>query len=412
MFRGKQKGLVNFIPLGHGIGGMELFAPKEADPEKRAVLAPEETEKLRRQGLTVRIETGLGRQSGFTDKAYTEAGAAVTPDRQNALGAADIVLRLSKPRISEIMLLKRGSLHISFLDPASDPQLLKTFASAGVSAVSLEMIPPAAAARPMDAVASQASLAGYCAVIKAAERLNKVIPMMMTPAGIIRAARFFIIGTGAAGMQAIATAKRLGAQVEACGARPGAEALVQSLGAKFVHAGLDEIKPPDSPGAARTAPPEPAGRRHAVLMEACSRSDAVITSAEEPASRPPLTVIREMTAAMRRGSVIVDLTAGEGEGVEGIQPDEEIVTPNGVRLIGLSRMAGLAARDATRLLSANLHSLLARFWNSEEKTLEYNLEDEILQNCLLTHEGKIIHESFQLEQPEHRSEPRPASGGN
>ncbi len=373
---------------------MIVFSPHEHDArETRAALTPDSAKKLVDLGFEVRIETGLGLRSDHPDNQYVEAGATLSTDRSEALGAADFVLRVNKPPLAEVSQLKKGAMHVSFLDPFNDSELIKALAAAEVTAVSLEMIPRTTLAQKMDALSSQANLAGYEAVILAASRMNRILPMMMTPAGTLSPARFFIIGVGVAGLQAIATAKRLGARVEAFDTRPVVEEQVRSLGAKFVKIDLGETGQTDQ-GYAKELTPEQLELQRKGMAKVCAQSDVVITTAKLFGRKAPVIVTREMVAGMRYGSVIVDLAAESGGNVDGTVAGEEAVTENGVRILGLTNLEGRVPTHASQMLGANMSNFLEHFWNAKEKTFDFSLDDEILKGCVITHGGKIVHERF------------------
>ncbi len=373
---------------------MELFVPKETFPgENRAALIPASAKKLVEAGLAVKIEAGLGLASDYEDKDYEAAGASVVEDRAQALGSADIVMRVRKPSEEEIGLLKTGAVHISFLDPFQESELLAVFAKAGVSAISMEMMPRSTLAQKMDVLSSQANLAGYYAVIKAAERMNKILPMMMTPAGTISPARVFVIGVGVAGLQAIATAKRLGARVDAFDTRPVVEEQVKSLGAKFVKIDLGEMGQ-TAQGYAKELTPEQIELQRKGMADACTRSDIVITTAKLFGRKAPVILTADMISKMKRGSIVVDLAVESGGNVEGSRLNEEVVTEKGVIIIGEGNLEGQVGHHASQVYSYNLTSLVEHFWDNENKKLSLDLEDEIIQGCLLTHGGQIIHPKF------------------
>ncbi|MEA3470804.1 MAG: NAD(P) transhydrogenase subunit alpha, partial [Thermodesulfobacteriota bacterium] len=332
---------------------MKIVIPKEHSPgERRVPMIPSDVKQLVKWGADVEIETNMGEPSDYSDGEYISAGATVSRDRKALLSSADVVLRLHKPPIEEIDLLKKGSAHISYLDPFNEKEILDKFVSQGISAISMEMIPRVTRAQKMDALSSQASLAGYVAVIIAAERLNKVFPMMMTPAGTIAPSRAFVIGVGVAGLQAIATAKRLGARVEAFDTRPVVEEQVQSLGAKFVKIDLGETEQTKD-GYAKALTKEQIEKQQQEMAKHCALADVVITTAQVFGRKAPLIVTKEMVAAMKRGSVIVDLSADSGGNVEGTMPGEEVVV-NGVKIIGLNNSASYVANHASQMYSSNL----------------------------------------------------------
>lgn len=372
---------------------MLLFTPLESPPETRAALTPEFVQKLIALGATVQIEAGLGLSADHADDAYRSAGAEVVSDRPAALAAADMVLRVRKPALDEISLLKPGALHVSFLDPFNEPAVLQAMARQRVNAVSMEMMPRTTLAQKMDALSSQANLAGYFAVVHAAQRLSRILPMMMTPAGTISPARVFVIGVGVAGLQAIATAKRLGARVEAFDTRPVVEEQVKSLGAKFVKIDLGDTGQTDQ-GYAKELTPEQVRRQQEGMAKLCAQSDIVITTAKLFGRPAPRIVTGEMVAGMKRGSIIVDLAAESGGNVEGTQLNEEVVTANGVRIIGHGALEAMVPAHASQVYASNLVSFIEHFRNPETQAFEYRLDDEILKGCLLTHDGQIVHERF------------------
>jgi NAD(P) transhydrogenase subunit alpha len=372
---------------------MKLFCPKEQAPETRASVDPDSVKKLSGLGIEVIVETGIGLTSDHDDAAYEKAGATVAADAEAALKEADIVFRVNSPEVEEIAKQKTGSMHVSFLNPFARKDLLKAFAEAGVNAVSMEMMPRTTLAQKMDAISSQANLAGYYAVIRAAERQNRIYPMMMTPAGTISPARVFIIGVGVAGLQAIATAKRLGARVEAFDTRPVVEEQVKSLGAKFIKIDLGETGQTDQ-GYAKALTPEQLELQRQGMAKVCAQSDVVITTAKLFGRPAPTLLTRDMVAGMKRGSVIVDIAAETGGNVEGTVVDEEVETENGVRIIGTAKLEACLPCHATQMYAANLANFVEHFWDKEANTFEYKVEDEILTGCLMTYEGEIRDERF------------------
>lgn len=373
---------------------MKIFAPKEIDPvETRAALDPAAAKKLVDLGAEVAVESGIGARCDHPDADYAAAGASVVTDRAAALAAADLVLRVRKPSAEEVAGLKEGAVHISFLDPFNEPELIAAFAGRGVSAISLEMVPRTTLAQKMDAISSQANLAGYVAVILAANRMNTIFPMMMTPAGTISPAKVFVLGIGVAGLQAIATAKRLGARVTAFDVRPEALEQAESLGAKALRIDLGETGGTDQ-GYARELTPEQLEKQRAAQAKVCADSDVVITTAKVFGRKPPVLVKADVVAGMKPGSVVVDLAAEGGGNVEGVVPGEETVTENGVKLIGLANFEGRVATHATQVLAANFANMVEHFWDQEAKALRIDPADEIQKGCLITHGGEIVHERF------------------
>ncbi len=367
---------------------MLIFVPKETDPgETRVPLVPDTVKKLATKGVAFTVESGLGGTCGFTDQAYEDVGATVTSDREGTLAQADMVLRLGKPPKEELGKLKKGCIHISYLDPFNENDLVDELVKCGVSAIAMEMIPRTTLAQKMDALSSQANLAGYYAVVLGAERLNQVLPMMMTPSGTLKPAHVFIIGVGVAGLQAIATAKRLGARVSAFDTRPVVEEQVQSLGAKFVKVDLGETGQTKD-GYAVELTDEQKGLQKEAMAKVVAQADIVITTAQLFGRKAPLIVTEEMVKSMRPGSVLVDLAAESGGNIAGSKPGEE-VNVDGARIIGAKNFAGAMATHASQMYSSNLSNLIEHFWDEEAKELKLNIEDEIMDGCLIIHDGAI-----------------------
>ncbi|MBK8991911.1 MAG: Re/Si-specific NAD(P)(+) transhydrogenase subunit alpha [Gammaproteobacteria bacterium] len=372
---------------------MVIGIPRELQPgEQRAAMIPASIQKLVRAGAQVVIESGLGLGAGHSDEDYATAGAHVTHDRAALLAQSELVLRLHKPPVAEIAQLKRGAIHISYLDPFNEPGLIDAFVSAGVTAISMEMIPRTTRSQKMDALSSQANLAGYVMVLLAAARLPRILPMMMTPAGTLKPANVFVIGAGVAGLQAIATAKRLGAKVVAFDTRSVVAEQVQSVGAKFLEIDLGETGQTKD-GYAVQLTPEQLEKQKQGQARQISESDLVITTAQVFGRKPPVLVTRDMLAGMRAGSVIVDMAAETGGNVEGSVAGETVVV-NGVTIIGNGNWANCVPRDASQMYSSNLLNLIEEFWHKEEKRLALNFEDDILQGCVITHEGMIVNQTI------------------
>lgn len=373
---------------------MRVFIPSEKlGTESRVAIVAEHVKKLVALGADVMIESGAGIQSHCTDSDYQSSGAQVVADRNKALGEADLVLRVRKPSLDEVGRLKAGGWHISFLDPFNEKELLEAFAKAKVTAVSMEMIPRTTLAQKMDALSSQANLAGYFAVIEAASRLNQIVPMMMTPSGTISPARVFVVGVGVAGLQAIATAKRLGARVDAFDTRPVVEEQVKSLGAKFVKIDLGEMSQTDQ-GYAKELTPEQLEKQRQGMAKICAQSDIVITTAKLFGRPAPKIVTQEMLDGMRPGSIVVDLAAESGGNVVGTKLDEEVGLENGPTIIGIGILEGRVAVHASQMYSSNLFNLIQHFWDAEAKCIASDFDDEILKGCVITHGGSVVHERF------------------
>ena len=372
---------------------MRIAIPKETHPgENRIPITPAHAKKLCAMGADLVVEAGMGEGSGFTDAEYTEAGATISQDRAELFGSADLLLRVRKPQLEEIGQMKRGAIHISYLDPFNEHGLVNAFKDAGITAISMEMIPRTTRSQKMDALSSQANLAGYVMVIQAATYLPRIFPMMMTPAGTLKPANVFVIGAGVAGLQAIATAKRLGAKVTAFDTRPVVAEQVRSVGAKFLEIDLGETGE-TAGGYAKELTPEQVEKQRQAQKEVIAKSDVVITTAQVFGRKPPVLVTRDMIEGMATGSVIVDMAAETGGNVEGSVPNE-IVKVGGVTIIGLGNLAGEVARDASQMYSSNLFNLVEDNWNEEQKQFVVDFEDDILPGCIITHGGEVVNETI------------------
>jgi NAD(P) transhydrogenase subunit alpha len=372
---------------------MRIAIPRETHPgENRVPIIPDVAKKLCRLGAEVVIESGMGTGSGYTDSEYTEAGAQVSTDRTGMLGGADVVLRLRKPELAEISALKRGCIHISYLDPFNEHELVRAFQAQGVTSISMEMIPRTTRSQKMDALSSQASLAGYVMVLLAAVKLPSIFPMMMTPAGTLKPAKVFIIGAGVAGLQAIATAKRLGAKVTAFDTRPVVQEQVESLGAKFLEIDLGETGQTEG-GYAVELTPEQIDLQRQAQKDIIADSDVVITTAQVFGRKPPVIVTRDMVEGMRPGSVVVDMAAETGGNVEGSVPDQTVEI-NGVSVIGQANLPNDVCRDASQMYAANLFNLVEDNWDTEANIFKLDFEDDILPGCIITHGGEITNETI------------------
>lgn len=372
---------------------MKISVPKETHPgETRAALTPDGAAKLVKLGAQVEVESGLGLGSGHADAAYTAAGATLAPDRQALLSSADMVLRVRKPPVGEIALLKAGCVHMSLLDPFNEKELIQKLAERNVSAISMELVPRTTRAQKMDVLSSQANLGGYVAVILAASHANKIFPMMTTAAGTILPVKVFIIGAGVAGLQAIATAKRLGAKVTAYDTRPVVEEQVKSLGAQFLKIDLGETGQTKD-GYARALTEEQVQKQRDAMKKTCGDSDVVITAAQVFGRRAPILVTAEMLNAMKPGSVVVDLAVETGGNVEGVVYDQ-VTDRNGVKIVGIANLPARVPLHASQVYSANLTSLIEEFWDKQNKNFVLKPDDEIIKGCLVTHGGKIVNEKL------------------
>jgi H+-translocating NAD(P) transhydrogenase subunit alpha len=370
---------------------MRIFVPKELHPtDKRVPLLPSGAAKLTGLGAEVEVERGLGAVLNWPDSEYETAGARLSSHRDRSLAEADIVLRLRKPPSEEVTLMKKGCIHASFLDPFNERELILRLAAADVTAVSMEMIPRVAVAQKMDALSSQANLAGYVAVILAATRASRIFPMLITPAGTIKPLRVFVIGVGVAGLQAIATARRLGAAVEAFDTRPVVEEQVKSLGAKFVKADLGETGETAS-GYAKPLTLDQLEKQRQVMAQHIAQADVVITAAQVFGKKAPLIVTAKMVELMKPGSMIVDMAIESGGNVECSRYDAEVEV-NSVQVIGLANLPGRVASNASEMYSNNLSAFVEHFWNKDAKAFGLDLTNEILKGCVITHAGKICSE--------------------
>lgn len=372
---------------------MHVVVPKEDRPyETRIALICDHVARLTDMGIKVSIEKGLGEALHMRDECYANVGAKIVSNRQSLLQSADMVLHLHKPKLEEISLLKPGCIYLSHLDPFHEKNLVEKFRRKNITSVSLEMVPRTTRAQKMDVLSSQANLAGYVAVVMAAERLNQILPMMMTPAGTIKPAHVFIIGAGVAGLQAIAQAKRMGAQVQAFDTRPVVEEEVKSLGAKFVKVDLGETGQTKD-GYAKKLTQAQLHKQRQKMAQVCAASDIIITTAKLFGRKAPLIITKEMIKGMKPGSVIVDLAVETGGNVEGSVLNKE-VDVNGVHIIGIANLPGRVAVDASQMYSSNLVYFIQEYWDTENRTFRLDLEDEILKACVITHNGEIVNETI------------------
>lgn len=368
---------------------MIIGIPRETHSgEKRVAFIPSSVDRLIKRGAHIVVESGLGSTINISDEDYKKTGAIIESNRQNLLSSADLILRLRKPPFEEVKSFKRNSIHLSFLDPFNEKALVDEFAKCQISAISMEMIPRTTRAQKMDALSSQANLAGYVAIILAAERSHKIFPMLMTPAGTINPTRVFIIGAGVAGLQAIATAKRLGARVEAFDTRPVVKEQVQSLGAKFIEIDLGETGQTKD-GYAKALTPEQLEKQRQGMAKVCSQCDIVVTTAQLFGRKAPIVITKDMVSQMKPGSIIVDMAVESGGNVEGSKPNEEVLI-NGVLMIGLGNLPGRVCVNASQMYSANLHNFIEEYWDNDAKIFRLNLEDDIIKGCLVTHQGQIV----------------------
>jgi len=362
--------------------------------ETRVAATPDSVKKLIAAGARVVVETGAGAAASFPDKDYEAAGAAIAPTAQAALAEADVLFKVRSPAEPEIAALRPGVLVAGLLNPHQERAALDAVAAKGAVALAMEFVPRISRAQAMDALSSQANLAGYRAVIEAAEAYGRALPMMMTAAGTVAAAKVFVMGAGVAGLQAIATARRLGAVVTATDVRPAAKEQVESLGAKFVAVEDDEFKAAETAGGyAKEMSAEYRAKQAALVAEHIRKQDIVVTTALIPGRPAPRLVSAEHVAAMRPGSVLLDLAVEQGGNVEGAKPDEVVAAANGVKIVGISNLPGRIAADASSLYARNLVALSGLFLD-KDGALAPDWDDEILKAAVVARDGAVSHPSL------------------
>ncbi|MFS2010041.1 Re/Si-specific NAD(P)(+) transhydrogenase subunit alpha [Azospirillum sp. CT11-132] len=380
---------------------MKVAIPKERRAgELRVAASPETVKKLKGLGLDVVVESGAGLGSSITDAAYEAAGAAIAADEASALADADIVLKVQRPLIAgegdvdELALIRKGALLFAILNPHNSRDHVKAYADAGVNAFAMEFMPRITRAQVMDVLSSQANLAGYKAVVDAASEYGRAFPMMMTAAGTVPPARAFIMGVGVAGLQAIATAKRLGAIVSATDVRPAVKEQVQSLGGSFVAVENDEFRQAETAGGYAKEMSDDYKRQQAALVaEHIKKQDIVITTALIPGRKAPILVTAEHVASMKPGSVIIDLAVEQGGNVEGAKLGEVVTTANGVKIVGHANYASRIAESASLLYAKNLLALLTSL-HGKDTGVAVNWDDEIVKAIALTRDGAVVHPAF------------------
>ncbi|MGC2777108.1 MAG: Re/Si-specific NAD(P)(+) transhydrogenase subunit alpha [Bradyrhizobium sp.] len=372
---------------------MKIAVAKEIDPlEPRVAASPDTVKKFKALGAEMVVEPGAGIKAGVPDAEFAAAGATVSAD---ALKDADIVIKVKRPEASELANYRRGTLVFAIMDPYGNDAALKAMADAGVAAFAMELMPRITRAQVMDVLSSQANLAGYRAVIEAAEAFGRAFPMMMTAAGTVPATKVFVMGVGVAGLQAIATARRLGAMVSATDVRPATKEQVESLGAKFLAVEDEEFKNAQTAGGyAKEMSKEYQAKQAALTAEHIKKQDVIITTALIPGRPAPRLVTLEMVKSMRPGSVLVDLAVERGGNVEGVKLGE-VVEIDGVKIIGFPNLAGRVASSASSLYARNLLSFIETMIDKKEKTLAVNWDDDLVKATALTKDGAIIHPNFQ-----------------
>jgi len=380
---------------------MKIAIPRERRAgENRVAASPETVKKLKALSLEVVVETGAGLGSNLPDRVYQDAGAEIAPDAASALADADIVLKVQRPLLAgegdldELALIKRGALLFAILNPYNSRDHVAAYAAAGVNAFAMEFMPRITRAQVMDVLSSQANLAGYKAVVDAASEYGRAYPMMMTAAGTVPPARAFIMGVGVAGLQAIATAKRLGAIVSATDVRPAVKEQVQSLGGSFVAVENEEFRQAETAGGYAKEMSDDYKRQQAALVaEHIKKQDIVITTALIPGRKAPILVTREHVASMKPGSVLIDLAVEQGGNVEGSELGKVVVTDNGVKIVGHANYPSRIAESASLLYAKNLLALLQSL-HDKEKGVTLNWDDEIVKAIALTRDGQVVHPAF------------------
>ena len=373
---------------------MKIAVPAEAD-DTRVAATPETVKKFVALGGEVSVQAGAGAGSRITDAEYAAAGATIAPDAAATLRDADIVLKVRRPREADLAPYKSGALVVATMDPYGNEAALAAMASAGVCSFAMELLPRITRAQVMDVLSSQANLAGYQAVIDAAAEYGRAMPMMMTAAGTIPAARVFVMGAGVAGLQAIATARRMGAVVTATDVRPAAKEQVESLGAKFVAVEDDEFRQAETAaGYAKPMSAEYQAKQAALVAEHIKKQDIVITTALIPGRKAPVLVTEEMVRTMKPGSVIVDLAAEQGGNCP-LTKANEVITVHGVTIMGHTNLPGELAVDASNLYARNLFNFVSLFVDKKTGEAKLNWDDEIIKGSGVTRDGKIVHPALQ-----------------
>jgi NAD(P) transhydrogenase subunit alpha len=370
-----------------------VFVAKETDSQETRVAASVETvKKMVKLGLSVIVQKGAGITSRISDVDYKTAGAKIGAAID--MKKADVVLSVRRPASTEIKSLKKGAVVLSIMDPYDNDAALKALAKADVTAIAMELMPRITRAQSMDVLSSQANLAGYQAVIDASYEFDRAFPMMMTAAGTVPAAKVFVMGAGVAGLQAIATAKRLGAVVTATDVRPASKEQVASLGAKFVAVEDEEFKAAETAGGyAKEMSKEYQAKQAEFVAEHIAKQDIVITTALIPGRPAPRLVSKVMLKTMRRGSVVIDLAVERGGNVEGAKANE-VADVGGVKVVGYTNMPGRLAASASLLYAKNLYTFLETMMNSDSQEVVVDFEDELIKATALTHGGKVVHPRF------------------
>jgi NAD(P) transhydrogenase subunit alpha len=368
-----------------------IAVTSETADEPRVAVSPDTVKKLAGLGAKVRIESGAGLRSRFSDDAYRAAGAEIV-SRTEALNGADILLGVRRPVLDDVKALNKGAIVAAMIEPYGERSALDALAGSGANLFSMELMPRTTRAQSMDVLSSQANLAGYKAVVDGAAMFGQALPMMMTPAGTVPAAKAFIMGVGVAGLQAIATARRMGAQVTATDVRPATKEQVQSLGAKFVAVEDEEFKQAQTAaGYAKPMSAEYQAKQAELVAQHIKAQDLVITTALIPGRPAPKLISKAMVESMKAGSVIVDLAAERGGNCELTEPGKTVETANGVKIYGPLNLAGTIAVNASSLYAKNLLAFLEIMFDKKEKKLAMNWDDELIKGTLVAKDGQIVH---------------------
>jgi NAD(P) transhydrogenase subunit alpha len=369
----------------------------EADPaEPRVAAVPETVKKFKALGADVVVQAGAGLKAGVPDAEYEAAGASIAPSAEAAAGDADLVLKVRRPGAEELGNFKKGAAVVAIMDPYGREAELKAMAEAGINTFAMELMPRITRAQVMDVLSSQANLAGYRAVVDGAAEYGRAMPMMMTAAGTVPAARVFVMGVGVAGLQAIATARRMGAVVTATDVRPATKEQVESLGAKFVAVEDDEFKQAETAGGyAKEMSAEYQKKQAELVATHIAKQDIVITTALIPGRPAPKLVSEDMVSTMKPGSVLIDLAVERGGNVAGAKPGEIVITDKGVKIVGHLNVPGRLAATASSLYARNLFAFVETLIDKETKALAIKWDDELVKATNLTRDGDVVHASFQ-----------------
>jgi NAD(P) transhydrogenase subunit alpha len=379
---------------------MKLAVPKEIWPgEKRVAVTPETVKKLKTLGFDVAIEAGAGINAAIPDDRFVDAGATIAKTMKTTVKDADVIFKVRPPVIdgktNELTAYKKGAAVVALLEPYDRKELIEAMAKAGVDGYAMELMPRISRAQSMDVLSSQSNLAGYRAVLDAAHEFGRIYPMMMTAAGTLAPARVVVVGAGVAGLQAIATAKRLGAVVSAFDVRPAVKEQVQSLGGTFIEVEDDTASDAETSGGyAKEMSDDYKKKQAEKLKEVLTKTDIVITTALIPGRPAPEIVTADMVAGMKPGSVIIDLAAERGGNVAGVKLGETVITDNGVKLIGSENITSSVATDATAMYAKNLLNFITLSVDKDKGTLAFDGEDQIIKETRLTHDGKVVHPKF------------------